>query len=146
MNEDLETMLREHYRRAAENIQPDADLIGSCRNVPRRTRPTRVRAVPTAWPTWVAAAAAAAIALATWAMLRPGPPPHRDVPIAPPAVTTPVPSPRPSPLPSRLDRVPRPARSTRLSASNRPPAHRPISPATPLRTTSSASPTPRTAP
>ncbi|GAA4635062.1 hypothetical protein GCM10023196_079050 [Actinoallomurus vinaceus] len=112
MSDDLDALLREHYRRAAEGIQPDAELIDRYRG---SARPTRT--VP-AWPRMLlAAAAVAGIALLTWGLLKPDHPGRRSVPLAPPPATS-VPSPstthtsprttnsstpgvRPHPLPTR---------------------------------------------
>jgi hypothetical protein len=87
MSEDLEALLREHYRRAAESITPDAELVERGR---RAARPTRTRT----WPRVLAAAAAiAVIAAVTWGLLRPV---HRDQsPVTPPAPAGDVPMPIP---------------------------------------------------
>ncbi|WP_433175245.1 hypothetical protein [Actinoallomurus sp. CA-150999] len=87
MSDDLDALLREHYRRAAEGIQPDAELIERYRGsvTPRRTVP--------AWPRMLlAAAAVAGIALLAWGLLKPDHPGRRSVPLAPPPATA-VPSP-----------------------------------------------------
>ena len=87
MSDDLDALLREHYRRAAEGIQPDAELIDRYRG---SARPTRT--LPT-WPRMLlAAAAVAGIALLTWGLLKPDHPGRRSVPLAPPPATA-VPSP-----------------------------------------------------
>ncbi|GAB3963774.1 hypothetical protein GCM10029978_022720 [Actinoallomurus acanthiterrae] len=90
MSDDLDALLREHYRRAAEGIQPDAELIDRFRG---SARPTRT--VP-AWPRMLlAAATVAGIALLAWGLLKPDHPGRRSVPLAPPP-TTAVPSPSPT--------------------------------------------------
>ena len=87
MSEDLEALLREHYRRAAEGIMPDANLVARTR---RAARPAAVRT----WPWMLATAAAVAvIAAVTWGLLRPG---HSSTPVAPPPATV---SHSPSPAP-----------------------------------------------
>lgn len=99
MSEDLEALLREHYRRTAEGITPDAELVERGR---RAARPTRART----WPRVLAAAAAiAVIAAVTWGLLRPV---HRDQsPATPPAPAGDVPMPSPPP------RTPSPASTVR---------------------------------
>lgn len=106
MSEDLEALLREHYRRAAEGIVPDAELVERGR---RAVRPTRARA----WPRVLAAAAAiAVIAAVTWGLLRPG---HRDQsPVTPPAPVSDAPAPpmtRPAETPTPRATVTRPVPS-----------------------------------
>ncbi|GAA4612234.1 hypothetical protein GCM10023195_52280 [Actinoallomurus liliacearum] len=95
MSDDLDALLRDHYRRAAEGVRPDPELIDRFRNTARPAR-----AVP-GWPRLLlAAAAVAAIALVAWGLLRPdhrAEPSDHSVPIAPPSATTVVtPSPEPS--------------------------------------------------
>ncbi|MDN3353685.1 hypothetical protein [Actinomadura sp. DC4] len=99
MSEDLEALLREHYRRAAERIVPGADLVERG----RAARPSRART----WPRVLAAAAAiAVVAAVTWGLLRPA---HRhETPATPPAPATRVPSPSVSPMPSRTGILPVP--------------------------------------
>jgi len=146
MNEDLDALLRDHYRRAAENIQPDADLIDRYRNVsrPARVLPGWVRILP-------AAAAAAAIALAAWSILRIGPSTHHDTPIAPPpTMTTGVPSPASTglatPEPVHRSSTPPKVRSTRTITSTQTPTRRPTPLPNTARPTPSAVPTPTTGP
>ena len=97
MSERAEDLIRDHYRRVAENIRPDAELIDRYRNAgrPARARPVRAGLL-------LAAAAVALTALVTWGLLRPG---HRDVPVTPPPSPTghpsPVVTPTPSPSPSK---------------------------------------------
>jgi len=101
MSENFEDLLRDHYRRAAESIRPDAELVDRYRSAGRPARALPVRA-----SVLLAAAAVALTALVTWGLLRPG---HRDVPVTPPPLptghTSPLvtPSPSPSPSPSRPD-------------------------------------------
>ncbi|MEV5704341.1 hypothetical protein [Actinoallomurus sp. NPDC052274] len=112
MSDDLDALLRDHYRRAAEGVRPDAELIDRLRNTARPAR-----AVP-GWPRMLlAAAAVAAIALVTWGLLRPdhpAEPSDHSVPVAPPSATTVVtPSPEPSVRPVRpRQRATRPERRT----------------------------------
>ncbi len=110
MSDDLEDLLRDHYRRAAENIDPDAALLARVREATRAPRPKT-------WPLALAAAAAVAlVTIAAWGLLRPSG--HREQPVTPrlpvpPAVaTTPSPSP-PAPTPS-------PTRARRPQASSPP--------------------------
>lgn len=65
MTDDLETRLREHYRRAAEDIRPDPDVIVHARSA-RLDRPSRT-------PWLLAAASVVVIAVAGWAVFRPTP-------------------------------------------------------------------------
>jgi hypothetical protein len=103
MSEELEALLREHYRRAAEGIVPDADVIERGR---RAARPMRART----WPRVLAAAAAiAVIAVVTWGLLRPVH--HDQSPSTPPAPAGDVSTPTPTPTP------PRPARTVTPRAS-----------------------------
>lgn len=100
MSDDLDALLREHYRRAAEGVQPDRELIDRLRTAGRPAR-----AVP-GWPRMLlAAAAVAAIALLTWGLLRPehpAEPSRHSVPIAPPPASTGPPSPTAPPsMPTR---------------------------------------------
>jgi hypothetical protein len=99
MSEDLDALLREHYRRAAETMVPDPDVVDRARAA-GRTRPSPART----WPRLLAAAAAiAAIAMVTWGLLRPihrserpATPPRPAVDLTPAPTRTPVPVPRPS--------------------------------------------------
>jgi hypothetical protein len=119
MSEDLEALLREHYRRAAEDIRPDAGLVTRLRHGPR---PARVRT----WPRVLAAAAAVVIvALATWGLFRPA---RHEAPVAPPPATV-----GGSPVP----RTPTPSSSPR---SVRPPVRRPAVRVTPSAAAPSAMP------
>jgi hypothetical protein len=113
MSEDLEDLLREHYRRAAEGIAPDTELVERGRSA---VRPARART----WPRVLAAAAAiAVIAAVTWGLLRPV---HRDEsPATPPAPVSQVPSPTPPPSPPSRPK-PRPTGP----ATPRPTVSRPI--------------------
>lgn len=101
MSENFEDLLRDHYRRAAESIRPDAELVDCYRSAGRPARALPVRA-----SVLLAAAAVALTALVTWGLLRPG---HRDVPVTPPPLptghTSPLvtPSPVVTPSPSRPD-------------------------------------------
>jgi hypothetical protein len=107
MSEDLDALLREHYRRAAETIVPDTELVERGRAAGRTyTSPVRT------WPRLVAAAAViAAIAAVTWGLLRPA---HRsEQPATPPVPmvdVTPRPTPTPVPWPSPSRQI-RPAHS-----------------------------------
>ncbi|MCO6008751.1 hypothetical protein NE236_27630 [Actinoallomurus purpureus] len=101
MSDDLDALLREHYRRAADGVQPDAELMDRFRRAGRPTRAVR------SWPRMLlAAAAVVAIALVAWSLSRPDHPGRRGVPMAPPPATT-VPSP-PMPSPSPLTTRPTP--------------------------------------
>jgi len=120
MSEDLEALLREHYRRAAEGIVPDAEVVERGR---RAVRPARART----WPRVLAAAAAiAVVAAVTWGLLRPV---HRGAPpVTPPAPVTDVP---PTTAPSSPSTHPsrRPAFSeppVRPSPSGEAPTQRPV--------------------
>jgi hypothetical protein len=136
MSEDLEALLREHYRRAAEGITPDAELVERGR---RAARPTRART----WPRVLAAAAAiAVIAAVTWGLLRPA---HRDqspaTPPAPPAPAGDV------PMPSPPRRTPSPASTVRPRVSPPRPRGTPVrsaprSPARAVPTPTAVRPTP----
>ncbi|MCO5971491.1 hypothetical protein [Actinoallomurus soli] len=141
MSDDLDALLRDHYRRAAEGVQPDRELIDRLRNT---TRPARAVA---GWPrVLLAAAAVAAIALLAWGLLRPdhaAEPSRRSVPIAPlPATTEPpshhLPTPTPTPTPTR----------TKAHPVSRPPRRGPRpTPARPTpRPTLTVNGTPRPAP
>jgi hypothetical protein len=135
MSDDLDALLRDHYRRAAEGVQPDHELIDRLRNAARPAR-----AVP-GWPRMLlAAAAVAAIALVAWGLLRPdhpAAPSRRTVPIAPPPTTTaPTPPPHsstptehPSPRPTKPLRptVDVTARPTAIPTRKVPEAPRPSS-------------------
>ncbi|MEW2356751.1 hypothetical protein [Spirillospora sp. NPDC029432] len=105
MNDELETLLREHYRRGADRIGPDAELLHRLRNAadpatPRpRARPGRpwLRAGLWAVPVLAAAAAVLAFALLGSGERRE----ERPAPLVPaPSLTVPVPTPTgPSPVP-----------------------------------------------
>src|SRR5262249_10239108 len=70
MSDDLEALLREHYRRAADGIQPDAELIARSRDAARSGDTARLART---WPrVLIAAAAIAVIAALTWGLLKPG--------------------------------------------------------------------------
>lgn len=112
MADDLEDLLREHYRRAAEDVRPDVELLTRYRNA---VRPAR--SAP-AWPRILfAAAAVAAVALLTWGFLRGI---GRDVPATPPPASGTSPSPAARP-PSPRESTPRPPA---------PPTARPVTSAT----------------
>lgn len=65
MNDDLDALLREHYRRAAEGIVPDAELV---ERVLGADRPPRARS----WPRVLAAAAAiTVVTIVTWNLALP---------------------------------------------------------------------------
>lgn len=105
MSDDVESLLREHYRRAAEDVRPAPELVARYRNAGRPTR------VAPAWPrVLLAAAAVAAVAFVTWSLLRS---PHRSTPVAPPpAPATGAPSPvtrSPSAVPAPVPTVRGPA-------------------------------------
>ena len=108
MSDDLDALLRDHYRRGAESVRPDAELVARIRNA---TRPKRVNR---RLPALAAAAAVILLTLVSWVLLRPG---HQETPVSPPppAVSPPMPTPssrvpRPSrpPVPSSLAPSPRP--------------------------------------
>lgn len=124
MSEDLEALLREHYRRAAEGIVPDAELVERGQ---RAVRPTRART----WPRVLAAAAAiAVIAAVTWGLLHPT---RRDqspatppVPVSDaPSPTPPTPRPAQTPTPRATVTRPLPSRS-HPRTSVRPPSRSPV--------------------
>ncbi|GLY83829.1 hypothetical protein [Actinoallomurus iriomotensis] len=114
MRDDLEDLLTEHYRRAAEDIEPDAGLIDRCRGAARTGW-----AFPARWGPLVAAAAVALAVLTGWLLWpdqRPAsvPPPVSPVRSAPPASPsggTPV-TPRPTPTGVRPPQVRSPADRT----------------------------------
>ncbi|MCO5994041.1 hypothetical protein [Actinoallomurus rhizosphaericola] len=137
MSDDLDALLRDHYRRAAEGVQPDRELIDRLRNT---ARPARAVA---GWPrALLAAAAVAAIALLAWGLLRPdhaAEPSRRSVPIAPlPATTEPPSHHLPTPTPTR----------TKAHPVSRPPKRGPRPPSAPPtpRPTLTRNWTPRPAP
>lgn len=146
MSDDLEALLREHYRRAAEDIRPDADLVTRYRNA---ARPRIARA----WPrVLLAAAAVAVVVLLAWGLLRPG---GRAVPVAPPATPgtgSPVPVP-PRPVRTSPSGVPAPTRTATALPSKAPPRVRapsgmppvPVRTAPPSRSVPAPSPTRTTA-
>lgn len=101
MSENFEDLLRDHYRRAADGIQPDKELIDRCRSAGRPARVLPARVLPVRPSMLLAAAAVALTALLTWGLLRPG---HRSVPVAPPtspAGRTPIPV---TPTPTKMYR------------------------------------------
>lgn len=114
MTDDLDALLREHYRRTAEGIVPDRELI---ERAARARRPAPVRT----WPQVLAAAAAVVVVAVTWFLLRPS---HRsEKPVAPPAPVVDVPPSRP-PLPTPMP-SPTQTRRPTASPSARPTARRP---------------------
>lgn len=121
MSDDLESLLREHYRRAAEDVRPEPELVARYRNA---ARPARVAPV---WPrVLLAAAAVAAVALVTWSLLRS---PHRGTPVAPPAPATGAPSPvtrTPSAVPTPVPTVRRPDPPSRVPPARAPKPARPL--------------------
>ncbi len=101
MSDDLEALLRDHYRRAAEDIRPSAELVARVRNTARPKRASR-------WPPALAAAAAVVIVtVVTWGLLRSSG--HEETPVSPPPATVDV-TPTPSPIPTPSDRTPEPSR------------------------------------
>lgn len=75
MRDDLEDLLTEHYRRAAQDIEPDATLINRCRGAARPAW-----AFPAGWGPLMAAAAVTLAVLAGWLLW----PDRSSVPVAPP--------------------------------------------------------------
>jgi hypothetical protein len=122
MDDDLENLLVEHYRRAAEEIEPDAGLIDRYRNAGRPERGSWTRLGPLA--------VAAAVALVVLAGLLLWPRHRAAVPIGPPSPTG-RPSITPSvPPPVRKPPVVRRTPTPRPSGSVTPP---PVPRATPSR-------------
>jgi hypothetical protein len=123
MSENFEDLLRDHYRRAAENIRPDTELLDRYRRAGRPARALPVRA-----SVLLAAAAVALTALVTWGLLRPG---HREAPPGPPLpagrptsspVTPPTVTPSPTPTgPHGSAPVRRPPARSSATPSPRPP-------------------------
>lgn len=125
MTDDLDGMLRDHYRRAAERIEPDAALIARARNA--RTAPQEAR---WRWPLAVAAATAMVLIAVSAIVARPAGTQTR--PLAP--ATTPS---QALPSPSMVPVDPTPARHT-----YRPPTGRPLPIRTPSVPSTRAVPTP----
>ncbi|MFB9838524.1 hypothetical protein [Actinoallomurus acaciae] len=130
MRDDLEDLLTEHYRRAAEDIEPDAALIDRYRGAARPAR-----AFPVRWGPLAVAAAAVVLAVLTgwllWPDRSPAPvaPPIAPAGSAPPKMPNADTTPRPTPTPTRTvspsmrgpsNRTPS-ARPTGLSVSPSPP-------------------------
>ncbi|MFB4319706.1 hypothetical protein [Actinomadura sp. 21ATH] len=109
MNDELETLLREHYRRRADRIGPDAELLHRLRNAagPAGPNPYPHPRVRRRGPwlrigLWAVPALAAVAAVVAFALLGPGEQRReRPEPLAPaPSLTVPVPTPtRPLPVP-----------------------------------------------
>ncbi|WP_433327963.1 hypothetical protein [Spirillospora sp. CA-294931] len=84
MNDELETLLRNHYRRAADEIHADGELVRRLQDAGPQRRPARRRwALP-----MVAAGATAAVVVIVALFLWPGPRQERAPrPVAPPSRT-----------------------------------------------------------
>ncbi|GAA1562105.1 hypothetical protein GCM10009678_51260 [Actinomadura kijaniata] len=135
MDPELESRLREHYRRAADGIRPDPDLM-------RRLHDADRAAVPW-WRRWAAPALAAAVtagvivAIAVLLWSRPGTP-EPVGPLAPPVETgSPTPTSPSVPPPSPTDNVPSPPATVSPTPPPTPRSAGPSrSPAAPPRTSS----------
>jgi hypothetical protein len=84
VTDDLESMLRDHYRRAADRIEPDLTLITRARgavSAPRRSR--------WQWPSAVAIATATVLIAVSALFTRPAGHQHRPLTAVAPATTVP---------------------------------------------------------
>ncbi|MFI0351884.1 hypothetical protein [Actinomadura sp. 9N407] len=117
MSDELETLLREHYRRGADRIQPDGALLHRLRNAAdpaHGASPGRIRRRfrPRAG-LWAVPVLAAAVVIALVLLWPGGERPARPEPLSPPgptpsqSVTPPVPKPTHSPTRSPTNRPPR---------------------------------------
>jgi hypothetical protein len=105
MDDDLETLLRDHYERAAGGIHADPALVRRYRNSARGSTHPRAWAGVRGWavPALAAFATAIAIMLTVVALLRPSAQPAVPRPAVPPAsprTSTPTPDSTPTPVPS----------------------------------------------
>ncbi|GLZ13117.1 hypothetical protein Acsp04_33520 [Actinomadura sp. NBRC 104425] len=155
MDDELEALLRDHYRRAAEEIHADPALLRRYRAAARPgadgTRTPNPLGKGLGLRRWalpvLAAAATAAVVLAAAMLLWRSPQPAPPQPAAPPspaATTTPPPAPTPSrastrpPVPESTARprsarssapaAPDPASTVRPEATGNPPSERPATP------------------
>lgn len=116
MNEDLDALLRDHYRAAADEIHADAGTVRRFQDAGHAAAPART-SVLRRWTFPVLAAAVTAAVLVAAAVLfwpdahRPEPP----RPLAPPTMPAPPPSAEPSPPPT-----PTPSPSTADRSDRRP--------------------------
>lgn len=136
MRDDLEDLLTEHYRRAAEDIEPDTVLIDRCRGAARPAW-----AFPVRWGPLAAAAAVTLAVLAGWLLWpdrssAPVAPPIAPARSAPPATPTGEATPRATPRPTPTRTVPPSMREP----SNRTPSARPTGPSANPSPPSSARP------
>ncbi|WP_157419771.1 hypothetical protein [Actinomadura kijaniata] len=135
MDPELESRLREHYRRAADGIRPDPDLMRRLHDTDRATVPW--------WRRWAAPVLAAAVtagvivAIAVLLWPRSGPPGPLGPPAPPVETGSPTPTPTLTPPPSPTDNVPSPPATVSPTP---PPTPRSVlpsrSPAAPPRTSS----------
>ncbi|WP_242903881.1 hypothetical protein [Actinomadura terrae] len=153
MDDDLDALLREHYRAAADRIEVDAETVrrfqDAGRDADRGAAP--LRSVARRWaPPLLAAAVTAAVVVAVAFLLWPGPggtprpePPRPLAPPGSPATSVPpVPSVSPtSPTPSRLGETPMPSNS-----SSKPGSHGPTKRPRPPTPTPTGSSTPTSSP
>ncbi|GAA1777531.1 hypothetical protein [Actinomadura chokoriensis] len=122
MNEDLDALLRDHYRAAADEIHADAGTVRRFQDAGRAAASARTSVLRRWTFPALAAAVTAAVLVAAAVLFWPGahrPEPPR--PLAPPATPAPAPTPSaepsaqpsapptatPSPSPSTADRPPR---------------------------------------
>ncbi|GAA1851055.1 hypothetical protein [Actinomadura bangladeshensis] len=145
MNEDLDALLRDHYRAAADEIHADADTVRRFQDAGRAAAPART-SVLRRWTFPALAAAVTAAVLVAAAVLfwpdahRPEPP----RPMAPPATPAPTPTAEPSVQPSVQPSVP-PTATPSPSAADRSlrrpvPRHAVAPTATPAPSTATAGP------
>lgn len=143
MNEDLDALLRDHYRAAADEIHADADAVRRFQDAGHAAAPART-SVLRRW-TFPALAAAVTAAVLVAAAVLFWPDAHRPEaprPMAPPA--TPAPMPTPSAEPSVQPSAPptaTPSPSAPDRSSRRPvPTHAVAPTATPAPSTATAGP------
>lgn len=148
MNDDLDALLREHYRAAADEIRPDPAAVRRFQDAGRAAAPMRARAARARaarrWtlPTLAAAVTAAvlvAVAVLFWPGVRePEPPRPMAPPVSPVSPAPPEPSESwPGPLtPSPVPSTSEPGRTAMPEAS------RPGSAGVPTGPAPTASPTP----
>ncbi|WP_433463807.1 hypothetical protein [Spirillospora sp. CA-128828] len=109
MNDDLDALLRDHYRTAADGIRADPGTVRRFQDAGRAAAPARFVALRRWTFPALAAAVTAAVLVAVAVLFWPGvrhPDPPR--PLAPPASPAPSPSPTPSARPGTV----RPSPST----------------------------------
>ncbi|MFD0688367.1 hypothetical protein [Actinomadura fibrosa] len=140
MNDDLDALLRDHYRAAAGSVHAGPEAVRRFQEAGRAAAPARATVRRWALPLLAAAVTAAvvvAVAVLVWPgggraePPRPLAPPASPSPVDVPTTTPPSPprtmEPRGVPSPSGASRAPRPRASRQGPETSRPPATAPTS-------------------